>query len=139
MDECDPVEHDEYIFRRIHPRFYSATAAIPVLYEAFRPSRQDVSGLSVVRARFAAPAELLDGIDPALRAHYAVAKLAVADLLVLGLTVRPDPVAGGPSGHALIPELNWDAYQADKARYKPLLFELARLAGAAIVHHPSAP
>ena len=31
---------------------------------------------------------------------------------------------------------NQSAYQADKARWKPVLFELAKLASAAIVHQP---
>ena len=60
------------------------------------------------------PEDCFTGIDAAAVAGYAVARLAVRDVGRLGLTVQPDPIAGGPPGHALIPELSWDAYQSDK-------------------------
>jgi hypothetical protein len=139
MDEHEPVDDSEFVYRRIHPKFYTVTARVPVLYEAFRPSRSDDTGLSVLRARFAQPEDCLAGIDPADVRGYAVARLSVRELRSLALTVYPDPVAGGPPGHAVIPELSWDAYQADKMRRRPILFELAKLAGAGIVHRPGAP
>ena len=55
MDENEPVDDSEFVYRRIHPKFYQATSPIPVLYEAFRPSPKDDAGLSVLRARFAKP------------------------------------------------------------------------------------
>ena len=39
-------------------------------------------------------------------------------------------------GHAVVPELGWDAYHADKQGWKPVLVELARLASADIVYQP---
>ena len=118
-------------------RFYNASAPLPVLYEAFRPNRNDNTGLSVLRARFAQPEDCFTGVDPAVVAGSFIARLAVRDLGRLGLTVQPDPISGGPPGHAVIPELSWDAYQADKKSRKLILFELAKLASAAIVHRPS--
>jgi hypothetical protein len=53
------------------------------------------------------------------------------------LTVLAAPDPSGPSGHAVIPELSWPAYQADKQRLKPIQLELARLASAELVHHPA--
>src|SRR5438067_1302608 len=139
MDEREPVDDNEFVYRRIHPKFYKASAPVPVLYEAFRPSRNDSTGLSVVRAGFAKPVDCLTGIDPAAVGGYAVARLSVRDLRRLGLTVQPDPITGGPPGHALIVELNWDAYQADKTGRKLILFQLAKLAGADLVRPPEVP
>ncbi len=136
-NEHEPVDRTESVYRRIHPKFYNAAAPLPVLYEAFRPNRNDQTGLSVLRARFAKPEDCLIGIDPASVGGFAVAELAVRDLATLGLTVRPDPSAGGPPGHAVIVELSWDAYQADKKNRKLVLLELAKLASIAIVRGPS--
>jgi hypothetical protein len=139
MDEQEPVDDNECVYRRIHPKFYKASVPVPVLYEAFRPSRSDDTGLSVFRARFAKPEDCLAAVDPAAVGDYVVGRLSVLDLLRLGLTVQPDPIAGGPPGHAIIPELSWDAYQANKTTRKPVLFELAKLASSDIVHRPDAP
>ena len=77
------------------------------------------------------------GVDPAKTKDYYVARISVRDLEKLGLTVQPDPIEGGPRGHAIIPELNSHAYKANKNLLKPILVELARLASADIVHVPS--
>jgi hypothetical protein len=74
--------------------------------------------------------------DPQKAVGYCVARLAVADLRKVGLTVIPDPIPGGPTGHALIPELSWQDYQADKNRWRPVLVQLAAYASAAIVYGP---
>jgi hypothetical protein len=136
MDERDPVADTEFVFRRIHPSFYRADQALPVLYQAFRPAKQDTAGLSVLRAVLAQPQDTLPR-GPAKASGYWVARVAVIDIRKLGLTVAPDPILGGPPGHAVIPELSWDAYQTDKARWKPILAELARLASADIVRSAS--
>ena len=68
---------------------------------------------------------------------YYVARIVVKDLHRLGLTVAPEPDPNGPVGHAIIPELSWQAYQADKQRLKQVQVELAKLASTAIVHQPS--
>ncbi len=71
---------------------------------------------------------------------YCIARLSVRDLRNLGLTVMPEPDSNGPPGHAVIPELSWPAYLADKQqRCKLILVELARLASADIVHQPGTP
>jgi hypothetical protein len=135
MDEHQPVEESEFVYRRIHPNFYNAGLPIPVLLEAFRPTRGDTSGISLLRAKFAKPRDTLVGGDSTKVAGYKVARLAVRDLLNLGLTVQPEPTAQGPAGHAIIPQLSWPAYEADKKRLKQILFELAKLASTDIVHN----
>jgi hypothetical protein len=84
----------------------------------------------------AQPLDTLANVDPAKAKDYYVARLSVRDLLNLGLNVEPDPITGGPLGHAVIPELSWPAYQANKQKLKPILVQLARLAGADIVNVP---
>lgn len=137
MDEHDPVDEGEYVYRRI-PRVYCDLGLpIPIQREAFRPSAKDDIGLSVFRANFAQPLDTLVNVDPAKAKDYFVAQLLVSDIVKLGLTVKPDPLPGGPPGHAVIPELSWPAYQADKQNLKAILVELAKLASAAIVHLPT--
>jgi hypothetical protein len=136
MDEKDPVDDNEFVYRRIHPIFFDPALPIPVQGQAFRPNQNDTTGLSVFRATFAQPADTVANIDPAKAKDYYVARLAVRELRKLGLTVRPEPVPGGPLGHAVIPELSWPAYQAQKLHWKPILVELAKLASADIVRQP---
>ena len=136
MDELEPVNDSEFVYRRIHPNFYRSAMPIAVMLEAFRPNRNDSTGLSVFRARFAQPEDCLP-LDRAKRAGYFVARLAVADLRNFGLTVQPDPLPGGPRGHAVIPELSWGSYEGDRARWRPTLLALAKLASKDVVHRPS--
>jgi hypothetical protein len=137
MDEHEPVEDSEFVYRRIHPRFFSPASSVSVLFEAFRPNRSDVTGLSVFRARFSQPEDCFARADPSAVGGFAVARLAVAALNVFGLTVRPEIIPAGPPGHAVIPELNWSDYQRDKQRWKPILFQIAKLASADIVYPPA--
>jgi hypothetical protein len=113
--------------------------ARPVQRDAFRPNPNDTTGLSVFRADFVQPPDTLANLDPAKAKTYYVVRLAVRDLRQLGLTVVPEPVSGGPPGHAVIPDLSWSAYQAQRSHCKSILVELARLASADIVHRPGKP
>jgi hypothetical protein len=137
MDEREPAEESEFVYRRIAGAYCDAALPVPIQREAFRPNSNDTSGLSVFRARFAQPNDALANVAPAKAKVCYVARLPVTALRKLGLSVVPDPVAGGPPGHALIPELNWTAYKAEKLRWKSVLEELARLASADIVLRPS--
>jgi hypothetical protein len=136
MDEDQPVEDSEYVFRRIPPDFFDASLAIAVTREAFRPTKKDSSGLSVFRAGLAKPSDTLANLDQEKAKKYYVAQLPVSELRKLGLTVVPNPIPGGPPGHAIIPEISWHNYQARKDHWKPILLALAKLAIANIVHRP---
>jgi hypothetical protein len=138
VDESEPVHESEFVYRRVHDSFFDAALPVPIRSEAFRPSEQDSSGLSVFRQRFIDPKGTLTNIDPAKASRYYVVRLAVRDLLGLGMTVVPEPTSTGAPGHAVIPELSWPAYSADKPRAKVLLRELAKLASVAIVYRPIA-
>jgi hypothetical protein len=137
MDQHDPVADDEFVYRRIHRSFYDAAISPPIRSEAFRPNNNDDTGLSVFRAWFVQPHETLTNIEAAKRNDYYVARLAVSDLKRLGLTTVPEPDPSGPPGHAVIPELSWQAYHASKKSLKVVQFELAKLASASIVLAPS--
>jgi hypothetical protein len=137
-DQSQPVEESEFILRRIHRQHYQEGADIPVLASGFRPTQQDTTGISVFRERFLAQTvDALASLAPEKQGNYFLARLAVEDLRKLDLTVVPDPDYAGPPGHAVIPELSWQAYQQEKARLKEVHLELAKLASSAIVHKPS--
>ena len=50
MDEQDPVDEGEFVFRRVPRAYYDASLPIPVQREAFRSTDKDPTGLSVFRA-----------------------------------------------------------------------------------------
>jgi hypothetical protein len=133
MSECDPIEEQEYVYRRILRQYYQSNLAIPVQREAFRPTQSDLTGVSVFRARFARPEDTLVNVKPDRIRDYYVCQLPVRELRPLGLSVVPEPIPGGPAGHAIIPELAWVTYQARKSHWKQVLLELARLAARSIV------
>jgi hypothetical protein len=137
MDEHQPIDANEFVYRRIHRAYYQPGLPLPVQPAAFRPNQQDSTGLSVFRALFVQPQDALATVEAGKRNDYYIARLAVIDLHRLGLTVTPEPDPSRPRGHAVIPELSWQAYQADKHRLKEIQVKLARLAGAAIIHQPS--
>jgi hypothetical protein len=139
MDEHDPVGADEFVYRRIHRTFFDSSVQVPIQFPAFRPNQNDTTGISLFRAGFLQPADTLADIDPSKAGDYYVVRLAVSDLRRLGLTVVPEPLSGGPPGHAVIQELTWATYQGRKQYCKPILVELAKLASADIVHQPGKP
>lgn len=136
-DQHIPVEEGEFVYRRVHRSFYDENLALPIQPTAFRPNQNDMTGLSVFRSRFVAAQDTLANIPEEKRDDYVVVRIAVGELARLGLSVKPEPDLAGPPGHAVIPELAWDAYNADKKRLKEVQLELAALASADIAHRPS--
>jgi hypothetical protein len=86
MDEHQPVEESEFVYRRIPRIYYQAGLPIPIHPAAFRPNQSDTTGLSVFRAAFVQPADILANIEVGKRNNYYVAQIAVQDLRRLGLT-----------------------------------------------------
>jgi hypothetical protein len=136
-EEFQPVDDQEYVYRRIPQRFCNPDLPVPIPALAFRPNQNDTTGISVFRARFVQPAEILAGVDADRRNSYYIARLLVQDLRGLGVTVIPEPVAQGPAGHSVIPELSWKAYQVNKRGLREIQLKLAKLASQAIVLRPS--
>jgi hypothetical protein len=123
-DELQPVDDSEFVYRRIPQRFYDPELPVPIPPLAFRPNQNDTTGISVFRARFVEPSDTLVGVDADKRTAYYVAQLLVRDLRKLGLTVIPEPDPEGPAGHTVIPELSWQAYQANKRSLREIQLEL---------------
>ena len=133
-DSPELFDEGEFVYRRIHRSFVQSELPLSIQPAAFRPNENDKTGLSVFRARDVQAADTLETVPIAKRGEYLVARLAVRDLLRLGLTVVDDPDPDGPPGHSVIPELSWNSYQANKRRLKEVQVELATLASHRIVH-----
>jgi hypothetical protein len=96
----EPVEDDEIIYRRIpvSMNWYSASGLSP---QAFDPRKDEVSGISVYRAKYKSIEEAAKGLG---KQGYYVALLRVGDLRAAGIEVAPCPLEGDP-GHAELPGL----------------------------------
>jgi hypothetical protein len=124
------------VFRLIHKNFYKAGLPLPVQPEAFRPTNNDGDGLSVFLDGQATPEQALLAVPPEKRDLYYVARIPVRELQQLGLTLRDSPIGEAP-GHAVIPEMNTQAYQQNKVAGKERQKKLAEVASANIIHRPS--
>ena len=136
-NQSDPVTSDEFVLRRIpnNKDWYESSLPEPVQRVAFQPSKRDTDGLSIFRQLFVTPAQLAQaGPNPA---GYYVARLRVADLHDLGLSVIAAPQNNQPDGHAIIPELSYQAMKQDKQTARKIQRELAKLASDGIVHGPN--
>jgi hypothetical protein len=123
------------VFRRIWHQYYTPGLPISVAPEAFRPTDADTDGISVVDAAKATPEQALSGVAPEKHDLYYVARIPIAFLQQLGLSVRDAPIEGCP-GHAVIPEMTAQAYQANKVVWKEKQKALAQVASANIVLTP---
>src|SRR5688500_7888188 len=117
--QTDPVAPEEWLIRLVwEDRF---TARVPVISpNAFEPREgrhPDTDGLSFYRRDcLNDPTDVLAAVAEDKRSRYGLVLLPVSLLSELGLTVRISPVPE-VSGHVVVPELNLDAYKADKARF----------------------
>src|SRR6266849_9638596 len=128
----ESIAAEEFVLRRIHKNHYDPRLPVAITPLAFRPTPEDVVGISVYREKYISPVQVAEaGRQPG---QYYVARLPVQALAALNLTVVPDDEPAGPPGHAIIPELSTAAYQQNKQRSKDLQMALARLASQAIVH-----
>lgn len=128
---------DETLLRRIHKNHYKSEKQTPVERVAFEPNRNDMDGLSVFRAAFVSPTDLVAGSSDT----YYVAKITVAELQRFSppLSVIPDSDPVQPPGHALIPEANFIRLKNEKYPSKELQRDLAKIASNNIVYRPGDP
>lgn len=116
-----PLHPDEYVYRRIpqnclpQPKQESLPAWV-----AFRPNKNDLTGLSLSRAKYETAERAARG-TPGKRYH--VARMRVGDLNDIGLSVIADDPRNKPS-HAMIPELRLESYEADRANCKAIANEI---------------
>ena len=113
-DRPDPVADDELLYRRIpasqRNRFDPQVSVLPSPM-AFRPNENDVTGLSLLRAKYVAIEDAACGRPG--KAYY-VAILRAGDLRQAGIDVVPRPVTNS-LGHAEIPELTYVNRKSDHA------------------------
>jgi hypothetical protein len=134
--EATPLPEDEFILRRIHKNQVGTGSPPAIGFTGFRPTPEDTAGLSVYRENLITPAEVAaSGRKPG---EYFVVRLPVGELRLLGLTVVADERPEGPTGHALIPELNLEACKREKAKMREIQVRLAELASQNVVHSPDA-
>ena len=123
-NEPIPIDDDELVYRRIPVRqgWYANGVLSP---QAFHPRRDEISGISVERARFKSIEDAARGPSPD---GYHVAVLKVADLRASGLHVvrRPEVPGGYDEAHAELPDLNAGNRRSDEAiHFKETLVVLA--------------
>lgn len=116
------VPSSERVFRAVLEKWWDPISPTPGA-DAFRPTRRDTTGLSVLRSSLTTVEVARIGPNPANRYH--LAELLVADIESLGLTVVAEPKPEDPS-HAVIPELSLNLYESrDKVQRKEILVGLA--------------
>lgn len=126
--ENEPVTPDEFVVRLIWHQFLRPGEPVPVQPVAFKPRDDETEGISVFRlACLSDPKDTLAAMLPEKRDRYAIAVLPVAELLALGLSVKPARIESVP-GHAVIPELNITAVKAGRLWWKELQLKLVALA-----------
>ena len=126
--EDEPVTMDESVVRLVWGQFLRPSEPVPVQPVAFKPRDDETDGISVFRlACLNDPKDALVAMLPEKRDGYAIAVIPVAELLALGLSVKPAKIESVP-GHAVIPELNITAVKADRTRWKALQLQLVALA-----------
>ncbi len=126
----EPVEDDECVLRLIWWSFlvYDDKGLARIAPAAFKPKKNEIEGISVFReACLDSPDQVLEVISPEKRSLYAIARLKVADLLALGLSVKPDPIQR-VSGHAVIPELSISIQMDETGKWTDMQKRLAVLA-----------
>lgn len=123
LNGTEPIHDDELLYRRIpvSQGWYDPATDAKPLSLAFRPRKEDVTGLSVVRG------EPYNTAEQAARGPskwgYFVAVLSVRELRAHGIEVVPRPI-DGIAGHAEITNLTAVNRDSDEAiRLMELLAE----------------
>jgi len=109
-DGAEPVADHELLYRRIPAAsgFYDPQVDPNPSSLAFRPTKNDKSGLSLWRAEYKSIEESGRGREGK---RYFVAVLRAGDLRRLGMEVLPAPLENDP-GHCEIVELTYDNRKA---------------------------
>ena len=120
-----PLANDEAVFRRASDRsgWYDPSLDRSVAWQAFRPNRRDVRGLSVWRAKYKTPEEAA-AINARSGRRYFLFRLNVGRLREAGVIVEPSADEGG-TGHASLVNLNACRYDEDKNAVRELARTIA--------------
>lgn len=134
-----PIDPAEFVLRRVHRSHYDPSLPVPVQKAAACPNKNDDKGLSVFREQnyTADPRGILANVDPTKRDNILIARVRVADLNAIGLTVVPDEGPQHLPGHCAIPELRRAVYEADKPALADTILALAKLLSRGMIDPPS--
>jgi hypothetical protein len=112
-DGTEPIEDDEELYRRIpaSTNWYDPDKQPCLSPHAFRPNKNDGTGISIHRAKYKSAEEAARGRRGKT---YFVAVLRAGDLREHGIEVLARPQEGDP-GHAEIPCLNYTQRREKKA------------------------
>ncbi len=113
-DGTEPILNNEILFRRVPVKtgWYDPEKHPPLQQFAFRPTRHDITPLSVYRAKYKTPEQV--AASPRPGARYYVAELRAGDLRAKGINVVPAPRPDDP-GHAEITDLTFENKDTSRA------------------------
>lgn len=102
----EPLVDDELIYRRIptQPEFFNPAIDPDPTPRAFRPRKDDKTGISVYRAKYKSPEQVATNDRGK---QFFVAVLNVGELRARGIEVAPDPNLPDDPGHAEITDLTY--------------------------------
>ena len=119
-DGTQAITDDELLYRRVpaKPNWYRPDQSPPLTPLAFKPTKDDVTGLSLVREKYVTAKDAAKGRPGK---SYCVAVLRTGDLRECGIEVAPDPLLDDP-GHAEIRSLTCHNHRTDRGeKMKTLL------------------
>jgi hypothetical protein len=122
MPDVEPISNDEILFRRIpvSTGWYDPSRTPPLEPEAFRPNRNDLTGISFSREKY-------ETVDRAAQGRpgksYYVAAFRAGDIRASGMRVVSSPTPDDPS-HAEIADLTYDSRKSKQTmEWRALLAE----------------
>jgi len=141
-DESDSVDPSEFILRRVPytqlNNYIDLALPQPVTDLAFKPSKDDKTGISVSREYFICADKLADIFRESRKKECYVVRFKTKEILKFepALSVIPNVIKES-LGHALIPEINRIFYDSNKIECLELQAKLAKLVKKEdIVHWP---
>ncbi|HUG70894.1 MAG TPA: hypothetical protein VMM76_24310 [Pirellulaceae bacterium] len=118
----DPILDDETLYRRIpvSTNWYDPNRSPALEPEAFRPNRNDESGISVARAKYTT---MQQAALARVGKQYYVAVLRAGDIRAAGMELAARPLPDDPS-HAEITSLTYESRKSKLAiEWRSLLAE----------------
>jgi hypothetical protein len=130
-DPSDPIGEQEYLYRRV-PAKIGWVQGQQVDPHAYRPTREDTTGLSLERESLASPEDAARGRSSS---GYYIAKIKCKDIRDLGLVIAPKPTEERP-GHVELPGLTYENRRSDRAEeWQVQLADLATREGILGPYH----
>lgn len=121
--ESDPIEPREWLLRRIPHMYFDARLQPPIQRAAFRPTANDIDGISLFREMFLSPKDLS---KTGKKTPYVVARIRASTIADCGLTTIASPDPAQPPGHVSLPELSIQNMKKNKQKSKDYQFALAK-------------